>query len=630
MEAEQPLPPKQFDLAAYGRARDEVIARLEEIKVVAHALGREELVKDAGATQQDLQVESFRIVVVGEFSRGKSTFINALLGARVLPSSPKPTTALLNLIRHARNETYQIEFKKGTPPRELTREEFARLIAPDEPIPGDASSKQAYEQQVEYLATVDHAKVGYPTAFCQEGVEIVDTPGTNDLDATREAITYDFIPRSDAAIFLLAANHILAQSEMDFLQERILAKDIQRIFFVVNFKDKLPGPEAEAKVMAYAREHLSKVVPNPRLFLISAKNALAYRRSLRGEQVPGTVPASLEETGIGELEGALAQFLAVERGQVKLAKPAARGIRLASELSTVIVTRRKALGADAAALAQRAIAMQPEVTRAQYEREQAMSGLRTALEGGRLELRNQLRRGLEEVTRVAVGAVDSYTGELESKVISRAIEAEVAKVQTQLHERMQALQQRLLEEEVGRAVRRLDDAWGQLTEAIGQDLGALSVEGVSLSAGVSKDELAFQTGLGVAAIGLAASALHLALPFTLPLMLVGGSMIYDYLKGVQRQKVLGQVRAQIDKRYSDVIPGMLKSFDEHWTGLSDRILQELGREMGRRIDSIQATIQEILGQRDRAVTADRNEEERLAALQARLQAVIFALTRHAR
>src|SRR5205085_8005223 len=130
-------------------------------------------------------------------------------------------------------------------------------------------------------------------------------------------ITYDFIPQADAVNMVLSAKMILARTEMEFLRDRILKADIQRIFFVSNFADHLRTEADRTKVLDYARANLGPIVPDPRLFLVCAKAALGHRRG----SAAGSELMPCEATGFQELETELSRFLTGERGAIKLAKP---------------------------------------------------------------------------------------------------------------------------------------------------------------------------------------------------------------------------------------------------------------------------------------------------------------------
>lgn len=286
--------------------------------------------------KQQLQDEEFTVVVVGEFSRGKSTFINGLLGTRVLPSLVRPTTAVLNVITHNPTPSIHLHFQETNTSKSISEEQFKKLIAPKEPLEGDEESEQEYKQQVEFISQIKYAEIGYPLPFCENGVRIIDTPGVNDLDPAREQITNTIIPTSDAAIFILAATKILSESERSFLRDRLLANDIHKIFIVINFKDLLKSEEEIEKVMTYARTELEELLPNTKIFMVAAKEALNARRIANGEELTfrgqPVEPWPIANTGFIELERALAEFLQFDRGAVKMQKPIQQATKLIDQI----------------------------------------------------------------------------------------------------------------------------------------------------------------------------------------------------------------------------------------------------------------------------------------------------------
>src|ERR1700744_4255869 len=117
---------------------------------------------------------------------------------------------------------------------------------------------------------VDYLEVGYPAALLKERILLVDTPGVNDLSLQRADITYSYIPRSDAVLFLLDAGQPLKESERVFLQEKLLGQSRDKIVFVVTKRDI--WDEAEQKeALTYVRTELGKLVKRPVLFAVSAE-----------------------------------------------------------------------------------------------------------------------------------------------------------------------------------------------------------------------------------------------------------------------------------------------------------------------------------------------------------------------
>ena len=119
--------------------------------------------------------ELFLLVVVGEFNSGKSAFINALLGQKLLKEGVTPTTTQINVLKFGETQERRVE-----------NENLHTLTAP-----------------VELLAELN----------------IVDTPGTNAIIRQHEAITQQFVPRSDLVLFVTSADRPFTESERQFLEK---------------------------------------------------------------------------------------------------------------------------------------------------------------------------------------------------------------------------------------------------------------------------------------------------------------------------------------------------------------------------------------------------------------------------
>jgi GTPase SAR1 family protein len=259
--------------AARKAAIREVLARLADL---AAAAGLESTAQDIRQVRiPKLDQGRFSLVVLGEFNHGKSTFINALLalgdpwsaGASpaqptaepLLPVGITPTTAVLALIRQGDNVAAEAVFEDG------------RRQAID---PGKLSDWLTVAGARAANESLSHVEIEHPAPFLREQITVVDTPGVNDINEQRADITYGFVPRADAALFLLDATQILTASERRFLEERILHSCRDRLVFVVSKADLLNDAELE-EATQFARRHLSGLVSAPAVFPVSARRALA-------------------------------------------------------------------------------------------------------------------------------------------------------------------------------------------------------------------------------------------------------------------------------------------------------------------------------------------------------------------
>src|SRR4029077_4439005 len=174
---------------------------------------------------------------------------------------------------------------------------------------------------------VDYLEVGYPAPLLEERILLVDTPGVNDLSNQRADITYSYIPRADAVLFLLDAGQILKESERVFLNDKLLKASRDKIVFVITKWDLL-SPEERREALAYAKNHLSTLVKEPVVFAVAAETALGGDRAA---------------SGLPELLDHLTRFLADERGRILLDNALGEGLGVSQLLSKGVDARRRSI-----------------------------------------------------------------------------------------------------------------------------------------------------------------------------------------------------------------------------------------------------------------------------------------------
>jgi GTP-binding protein EngB required for normal cell division len=223
---------------------------------------------------KDLRSSDFSVVVVGEFNRGKSTLVNGLLGEPLLPCDVVPTTAKIHKIGYSAVPRLQVHFRDGRVEEEaVSVGQLRRFVAGS-----DLDAEQ-----------VDFVEVGLAIPDL-EGFCVVDTPGVNDLNSHRCDVTYSFVPRADAVVFLLDVRSPVRRSEVDFLQSCITTSGIERVIFVANFADAIE-PEEHQELELFIRNRLRTALGGDgfSLILMSAKQELAFTidSSTSSESTPG-------------------------------------------------------------------------------------------------------------------------------------------------------------------------------------------------------------------------------------------------------------------------------------------------------------------------------------------------------
>jgi GTP-binding protein EngB required for normal cell division len=240
----------------------------------------------------------FLLVIAGEFNSGKSSFINALLGERVLPEGVTPTTDRINLLHH-----------------------------------GPAVTEHAVEA---FLLERTH-----PAELLRE-LSVVDTPGTNAIIRRHEELTRDFVPRADLVLFVTSADRPFSESEREFL-ERIREWG-KKIVFIVNKIDILASDAERDEVLTYVRDNAATLLgETPHVFPVSARRAVQARAS--GDT------SLWEQSGFDAVEEYLLKTLdQEERIRLKLLNPLNVGLRLAARYKEAAFERLKLLSQDIEAL----------------------------------------------------------------------------------------------------------------------------------------------------------------------------------------------------------------------------------------------------------------------------------------
>jgi small GTP-binding protein len=266
---------------------------MSDLRVLVEQVGLEAGDREALSQSIGQLDELFLLVVVGEFNSGKSTVINALLGQRLLEEGVTPTTTEIQILRYG----------------------------PD-PQPNPTPSP--------------HRTLSFPVEFLKE-ISIVDTPGTNAILRHHEAITAQFVPRSDAVLFVTSADRPFTESERGFLE--VIRNWGKKIIFVINKIDILQNPREILQVETFVRENAQRLLGEaPVLFPVSARAALTARLA---------DPKAWPESRFEALETYIHDTLD-EGGRVRLKflNPLGVGDHLAGKYSRVVESRLEFLRAD--------------------------------------------------------------------------------------------------------------------------------------------------------------------------------------------------------------------------------------------------------------------------------------------
>jgi tRNA U34 5-carboxymethylaminomethyl modifying GTPase MnmE/TrmE len=219
-----------------------------------------------------VQNDVFKVMIVGEFSTGKSTFLNALLGEDILPMAVRPTTATINLIKYNENKSADIHFfgERDENGKEITDGKTENIPLSELKDYTTSLTKESNEKSKE----VKIVQVYYPSEYCNNGVEVLDTPGLNSTNGHHERATIEYLPNGNVGIMLFSAIQFLTKSESNYL--KTFKKYMDKMFFVANkidFIDKeelletIPFWESQLKDILHSKNEI-KIYP------LVAKDAL--------------------------------------------------------------------------------------------------------------------------------------------------------------------------------------------------------------------------------------------------------------------------------------------------------------------------------------------------------------------
>ena len=178
--------------------RELLRCRGTELRDMAVSLGFRQIQEKLDCFLRAVNDNHFFVTVIGEFNRGKSTMINALLGEDILPTAIRPTTATLNFIHTSSRRFAMLHYKEGGEAEVTWDKKVLRNFT---------ALGKANVEDINYL------EIGCPLEALADDIVIVDTPGVNDIAEQRTDVTFQYIPLSDAVVFVLSAIQPMTQSE---------------------------------------------------------------------------------------------------------------------------------------------------------------------------------------------------------------------------------------------------------------------------------------------------------------------------------------------------------------------------------------------------------------------------------
>ncbi|RLB12099.1 MAG: hypothetical protein DRG39_02800 [Deltaproteobacteria bacterium] len=283
-------------LEEYKRIRSSIMGEIGSLKDLFLHINREDPVTALQDVEKKLLENRFHLVVIGQFKRGKSTFINSIIGEKLLPTSVVPLTSIITILRYGDKQRINVILNDGSNV-EIKREELTDWVTEE----GNPRNEK----------NVKEVEIYYPSDYLKDGICLIDTPGVGSIFQNNTEVTYGYLSKIDAAIFLVSADPPISQSELSFLND--VRDHVEKLFFVLNKIDYLDEDELEES-LRFTKKTIEDALDmeDSTIYPISAKLALQGR--IKKDD------SLIRKSRIKEFYHVLNDFLLRAKGQIVLKK----------------------------------------------------------------------------------------------------------------------------------------------------------------------------------------------------------------------------------------------------------------------------------------------------------------------
>jgi len=306
-------------LDLFRHRRQDLLVALNDLKGLAELRTDQNIRDSVEDISRKLVENRFYLVVLGQFKRGKSTFINSLLGTQLLPTAIVPLTSIVTILSYGDEECIEVHFQNGDK-RCVPRDELVDYVTEK----GNPANGKGVMQ----------VRITYPSTYLKDGVHIIDTPGVGSIFSDNTQVTYNFLPKVDAALFLLAVDPPISQAEIDFLKD--VKQYVEKIFFIQNKIDYLDESD-RLESMYFSKTVIEEALGDGkvRIYPLSAK--LALEGKLNGDE------EKLHRSFLPEFDRVLGEFLTREKGKVLLQSVLQSGFKYLADEEFAIKLEQKAV-----------------------------------------------------------------------------------------------------------------------------------------------------------------------------------------------------------------------------------------------------------------------------------------------
>jgi len=332
-------------LDKYKEIRETLLREISSLKDFCEARGSGKVAENLKEVQDKLIENRFHLVVLGQFKRGKSTFINSILGDKVLPTSVVPLTSIVTLLKYGNSEQIEVVFNDGTR-KNIGRDQLPEFVTEK----GNPKNEKNVKQ----------VEISYPSQYLKDGVYLIDTPGVGSTFENNTEMTYNFLPKVDAALFLLAVDPPISQSEIAFLDD--VQNFVQKIFFIQNKIDYLSDEERHES-MEFSKRVIEEALGRDGIQIYPLSAKLALEGKMSGDQ------ELLEKSRLPEFDRVLSEFLMKAKGKTVLESAVRSAKKLLSDEELAIQLEARAVATPLEELEKKIKTFQEKMEEVKQDRE---------------------------------------------------------------------------------------------------------------------------------------------------------------------------------------------------------------------------------------------------------------------
>lgn len=391
----------------FSQKKNEIISLLDKTIEFYEREQEEDNASAFTSLKKSLSEGEFTIVVVGEFSSGKSTMLNALMHKKILPSETSETTATVNFLRHTQKspsgEKGKVYYNDG------------KIVDIDN-TDLDTITKYVSTKGEDVASKISHLDLFLESDFLKDNVTLVDSPGLNGVAEGHREITEQQILKSHASIFMFSSDRPGSKTDFEFI--RNLQQKVKTIIFVLNKIDSIKKEEGDSieNVIQTLKNNYKKQFPEiqtvPEIWPISAYSALEARDSELASKFSADEKKKREEKSLlNKFEDRLLNFLTKgEKAKSELLAPVERVLAITTSSKekyqeTINVLSEKI---DTSELENQIAQIKDTLKEMEKDSAERKNSVSNKVDTALKEIREDLAAKIEGLTKRKLNEIDSY------------------------------------------------------------------------------------------------------------------------------------------------------------------------------------------------------------------------------